>query len=447
MRLQIIGSLLASSHAAGWTKIAEAGGEDGLGYCAVEEHHESDQGKNYVGSKSTSLFKTGCGGDVCTMADVATARATCASRCDKETNFACIMYSIGISRNKKTVFCVGSAHMPTMTTTKQDAECWTNHDSPHNCNNWDCGDWCALYDEKFTSQFEAAGCLDDGNDVCKCGGATSSVLPAPFYHEDGGRKFYEVNLDSTRPPSEKNIAEQCGALGLQPVCANTGYNDGRCYAESEAELKAVKKHSTPGAWFVLGQSQCAGWRYNIASFKADGSHKSYLNFHQFANGCKPPPSTGECGDTFCSDHPLHDTTNTLTNAEIVGTAVCTARYAWTPLVDSTNPYFTKWGHDFFTVSSAKMDAGSIVDACKARGMKPMCHNRWWTSRTGTGQECWLPAEKAELVVPAALPKSIVGLYTYIGSIHGGSMIQSGTTKVGYTGEASYGSTICVAKSE
>jgi hypothetical protein len=178
MKLLLLGSVLVTGNAAGWTKITEGPNEDGLGYCAVPEHHESHQAKNYVGSTSNNLFATGCGG-TCTMAHVAEARDTCATRCDTETNFACVMYSIGISNNKQTVFCVGSSHMPTMTTTKQDAECWTNHDSPHNCQNWDCPSWCSLYDENFTPQYEAAGCADDGEE-CNCADDREESGPAPI---------------------------------------------------------------------------------------------------------------------------------------------------------------------------------------------------------------------------------------------------------------------------
>jgi len=286
------------------------------------------------------------------------------------------------------------------------------------------------------------GCSDDGTSECGC--ASAPTLPSPSFEAPSGRAYYNIKLDVATPPSKKNIEKQCNALGLQPVCAHVSYNDGRCYGE-DGDTTSVLQKNHPGAWFVL--DHCADWRYNVANYDQNGKHQSYLNFHQFAKGCNPP--SGQCGDTYCSDEAaggfiLDDVTGKQTRAQVVGTAVCTAQYEWTSIVDTATPYFNKWGRDFFVVSSAKMDAGSIVDACKARGMTPMCRNRWWTSRTGTAQECWLPEAKAELVVPAALPKSIVGLYTYIGSIHGGSMLQSGTKKVGYKGAESRGSTLCVA---
>jgi hypothetical protein len=172
MKLLLFGIAVATSNAAGWTRIAEGPSE----YCLVEgfEDHET---KN--------IYSTSCSGGTCTMAHVEKARDICASQCDEEISFPCVMYSIVISEDQ--LFCVGSPRMPTMTTTQQDEECWTNHDSPNNCKNWDCPSWCSLYDENFTSQYENAGCADDGEDCdCSSAGFFAGSVDHAYYQSSAG---------------------------------------------------------------------------------------------------------------------------------------------------------------------------------------------------------------------------------------------------------------------
>ena len=104
-----------------WHKLMEG---DAKGYCnnfdGTFAHGESKQHNKYT----TNLFNKSSQHDDGRFDpnEVTEMVEECKKRCDREEEFTCISFSVSIAHT--TLWCKGSPNVPTMTTTKQDAECW-----------------------------------------------------------------------------------------------------------------------------------------------------------------------------------------------------------------------------------------------------------------------------------------------------------------------------------
>jgi len=107
-----------------WQKLEEG---DAKGYCnnfdGNFEHGKSKQHNKYTTNlyKKTSKHADGR----FDPKEVTEMVEECKKRCDRETEFTCISFSVSIA--KTTLWCKGSPNVPTITTTKQDAECWRKY--------------------------------------------------------------------------------------------------------------------------------------------------------------------------------------------------------------------------------------------------------------------------------------------------------------------------------
>jgi hypothetical protein len=81
---------------------------------------------------------------------------------------------------------------------------------PSNCNDWDCATWCKCFsdEDEETGAYEQAGCVDDGDESCKC---VSNVYDVHEFPEN-----WKLGAGSMFVPNERYPTQLHDVLALGP---------------------------------------------------------------------------------------------------------------------------------------------------------------------------------------------------------------------------------------